>query len=98
MSDEYASSASSEGGYGSSANVWSGRAQRGNTSGTGLYGGGLGAHTGLTDQGKDGEPLRDQFDDYGINGRESGQSNSDAKDRQWNPASGFSQNEDDGEF
>ncbi|KAG6861630.1 hypothetical protein C0995_014069 [Termitomyces sp. Mi166 len=52
-----------EGGYGSPANVWSGRAQRGNQSGTGTYRNDL-QDAGLTDQGKDGEPLRDQFDGF----------------------------------
>ncbi|KAG6876407.1 hypothetical protein C0992_013068, partial [Termitomyces sp. T32_za158] len=54
-----------EGGYGSPSNVWSGRAQRGNQSGTGTYRDDLQVDLGLTDQGKDGEPLRDQFNDNG---------------------------------
>ncbi|KAG6840337.1 hypothetical protein C0991_007338 [Blastosporella zonata] len=53
--------ATSEGGYGSAANVWSGRAQRGNKTGTGTYSAGSESE-GLTNQGKDGEPLRDQYD------------------------------------
>ena len=57
--------ATAEGGYGSPANVWSGRVQRGNKSGTGTYKDDLHVDAGLTDQGKDGEPLRDQFDAYG---------------------------------
>ncbi|KAH0585623.1 hypothetical protein H2248_008847 [Termitomyces sp. 'cryptogamus'] len=55
-----------EGGYGSSMNVWSGRAQRGNRSGTGTYTDGTLVDAGLTDQGKDGEPLGDQFDHYRV--------------------------------
>ncbi|KAG6817234.1 hypothetical protein H0H87_011291 [Tephrocybe sp. NHM501043] len=44
----------SEGGYGTSTNVWSGRAQRGNKTGTGTYGESVVGGEGLTNQGKDG--------------------------------------------
>ncbi|KAG6810551.1 hypothetical protein H0H92_012627 [Tricholoma furcatifolium] len=60
-----------EGGYSSSSNVWSGRAQRGNKTGTGTYQSDSDQvrNAGLTDIGKDGEPLRDQYDDYGVGWR-----------------------------